>query len=75
MAQNTPDLSSAVAKLPIMVAREKIGDYLGGVYTPKYMARLDAEGKGPKRLRIGRKIAYRSEDLVEWLEANARELI
>ena len=75
MNKNHPDLSSAIAKLPILVAREKIGDYLGGVYTSKYMARLDSEGKGPKRMRVGRKIAYRSEDLVSWLEANSIELI
>jgi len=31
------------------------------------MQNLDSEGRGPKAVVIGGKVAYRREDLVEWL--------
>lgn len=31
------------------------------------MQNLDSEGKGPKSVVIGGKVAYRRDDLVEWL--------
>ena len=59
-----------------IVAREKIGEFTGGVISPTYMANLDSKGLGPARIiRIGRKAAYSVEDLVDWLEDRALEEI
>jgi len=51
-----------VAKLP------------GGVISAKTMANLDSLGEGPKRMRIGGKVAYLTEDLLEWLDNRTMEL-
>lgn len=59
-----------------IVAREDFEKFSGGLYTPKYMANLDALGKGPKdRIRInGRKIAYTVSSVIEWLAARSTML-
>jgi len=68
------DLKSLAEKLPPIISRDHIEKLLGGVVSAKRMANLDSLGEGPKRLRIGRKVAYRTEDLLEWLESRAMEL-
>ena len=55
--------------LPPIISRDHVSEILGGVISTKTLANLDSEGKGPKRMRIGRKIVYRTEDLLEWLAA------
>ena len=52
---------------PPVIARHKIGDYLGGVFSEKYLANLDSAGKGPRRVKFERKAAYLREDLIDWL--------
>jgi predicted DNA-binding transcriptional regulator AlpA len=32
------------------------------------MANLDSQGRGPKAVKSGRRVAYLREDLVAWLE-------
>jgi hypothetical protein len=40
------------------------------------MANLDALGKGPeKRIIYGRKIAYRTNVLADWIKRNIREIL
>jgi len=54
------------------VAREEIGRFSGGILTPKYLANLDCQGKGPRgRIRCGRKIAYPTQSVVELMEARS----
>lgn len=55
--------------LPPMVARNKIPFYLGGMISKGYMQNLDSEGKGPKRIKIGKRCGYLREDLIEWLKS------
>ena len=55
-----------------IVARTEIGRFSGGVLTPKYMANLDAEGRGPERVVCGRKVAYPLQELVEWMRKRVR---
>jgi len=51
------------------VSRDKISDFTGGAYSSGYFANLDRQGKGPKgAFRLGRKICYPIESLIEWLE-------
>jgi hypothetical protein len=52
-----------------LVSRDKIEAFTGGILKSKSLANLDSRGEGPKdRIRVGRKVAYRVDKLVEWLE-------
>lgn len=63
------DLSMLGKKWPsAMVARESIREFSGGVLSPKYMANLDSEKKGPPALKVGKKVAYPVGSLIEWME-------
>jgi len=69
------DLSSMARKWPSsFIAREKVGEFTGGILNPRTMANLDCKGEGPKRIRIGRKIAYDVKELCEWL-SNRSEIV
>ena len=61
-------------KLPPIISRDHVERLLGGVISSKSLANLDSLGKGPTRMRIGRKIAYRTEDLLDWLDARTKIL-
>jgi predicted DNA-binding transcriptional regulator AlpA len=67
-------LSEIRLELPPIIARDQVYKLLGGVISGKTLANLDSDGKGPKRIRIGRKVAYKTDDLLEWLEARAINL-
>ncbi len=73
MSETQPpvDLSDLLPGLPPIIAREKVEEYLGGVISVGRLRNLDSQGEGPRRIRIGRKIAYRTRDLLEWLAARA----
>ena len=62
------DLSDLTKNLPPMISRDHVEELLGGVISSKTLANLDSLGEGPKRMRVGRKVAYLTEDLLEWLE-------
>ena len=61
------DLSSLIPKLPPLISRDHVEKLLGGVVSSKTLANLDSLGEGPKRMRVGRKVAYLTEDLLGWL--------
>jgi len=65
------DFSSLYRTLPPIVARKEIARYLGGIISKGYLANLDSEGQGPKRIRIGRHVGYLREDLIAWLQARS----
>jgi hypothetical protein len=68
------DLRHLADKWPSsIVAREKTGEFSGGVLEPKTMANFDSAGEGPPRIRIGRKVAYPVESLIAWMEKRAQE--
>lgn len=54
--------------LPPVIARCQIDRYLGGLVARGSMQNLDSEGRGPRKIRMGKKVAYLREDLVSWLE-------
>jgi len=70
------DLSDLTKSWPSsFVARKESGRFSGGIVSPKYMANLDSEGRGPKgRIRVGRQVAYPVKDFVRWLESRAKQL-
>lgn len=59
-------------KLPEYICRKDVKavltPYFGHVYSTKYLANLDSKGKGPKNIAVGRKIYYKREDFLAWLE-------
>lgn len=64
-----PDLKGLAERWPsAWVARTEVDRFTGGVMSEKYLANLDSRGLGPKgRIRVGRKIAYPINALIEWL--------
>ena len=58
-----------------LVVRSEVGRFSGGVVTSNYIANMDCRGLGPaERIRIGRKIAYPVDALVDWLKEKSRKL-
>lgn len=69
------DLLSLSQKWPSSyVSREKVGEFSGGILNPRTLANLDCKGEGPKRIRIGRKVAYSVRDLCAWLAERAQNI-
>ena len=57
------------------IFREDISKITGGILNPHTMAQLDSQGVGIKnREIIGKKVAYKITDVIQWLEENT-ELI
>jgi len=54
-----------------IVARHEVERFTGGLISGRSMANLDCLGEGPPRSKMGRKVFYRVEDLVRWLQARA----
>lgn len=54
-------------KQPI-VPRPKVGDFSGGMLNPKTMANMDSLGIGPQTLKYNKRVFYRVDHLLEWME-------
>jgi hypothetical protein len=54
-----------------ILARTEVERFTGGMMNPKYQANLDSLGKGPERIRIGRKIGYMTRTYADWLKSKA----
>ena len=63
------DIEKLQETLPPVISRNKISYYLGGLLSVGYMQNLDSEGKGPKRIKIGKRCGYVREDLIDWLRS------
>ncbi len=71
----SPDFSSLIEKWPsAFVARCEVERFTGGFIKSRYLANLDCQGKGPERIRIGRKVGYSVESFVRWLELRSEVL-
>lgn len=68
------DFSDLLRSLPPIIAHAEIERYLGGIISRRYLANLNSRGEGPKRFRFGRKVGYKREDLVEWLELRSQNV-
>lgn len=65
--------SDLESSLPALIARSEVARLTGGVVNPRTLANLDSEGRGPQRVRIGKKVAYPRGPFVAWLRARAGE--
>jgi|WetSurMetagenome_2_1015567.scaffolds.fasta_scaffold1593722_1 hypothetical protein len=58
-----------------IVARTEIRKFSGGILTERYCANLDSKNIGIKgRIRIGRKVAYPVNAIIEFLENRTQEI-
>lgn len=58
-----------------LISRQTIQEKSDNTLTVRRMANLDSSGKGPaSRIRIGRKIVYRTSVFREWLESRSQEI-
>ena len=42
--------------------------------SPKWLANLGSQGRGPKYFKLGRKVLYRARDIEEWIQKNATQI-
>lgn len=64
------DLEELAARWPSgLVARTEIHKFTGGLLSGRTLANYDSRGEGPPRVRLGRKVAYPTDELVRWLAA------
>ena len=61
--------TSILPKLPCLLARKDISKYFGSFISINYLANLDSRKKGPVKCHIGRKVLYKKEDFIAWLES------
>lgn len=55
--------------MPEIFTRETACKLIGGIFSPRTLSNFDAAGNGPRiKLRIGKKVAYKRHDFLEWLE-------
>lgn len=59
--------------LPPMLTRKDVSVYLGSLFSVSYLANLNYKGIGPKPTKIGRKVVYLRDDLIEWLEKRIQD--
>lgn len=58
----------AILDLPPFITRKMVTRYFPGLISPGTLANLNSEGKGPRYAKVGKKVVYRTKDLLEWLE-------
>jgi hypothetical protein len=57
----------------VLVSRDSVEDFTGGLVNRRTLANLDSQGVGPAgRIRCGRKVAYQVSHFVEWLEKRCK---
>ncbi|WP_272698864.1 helix-turn-helix transcriptional regulator [Desulfovibrio sp. Fe33] len=59
--------------LPPIIARTAVHQLTGGLISTGRLANLDSLGQGPKRIRVGRKVAYLRSDFTAWLASRTSE--
>lgn len=59
--------------LPAVFCREEAARQMGGILRAKTLANLDAAGRGPTKVRIGKKIGYEKHSFLRWLREYSRQ--
>lgn len=55
--------------LPPILSRSEVPKLTGGLISSGRLANLDSEGKGPRSIRLGRKIGYTRSDFISWMRS------
>lgn len=69
------DFSYLEYLLPPVIWRHRwnqLADKHGLPYRRGYLQNLDSQGLGPRKITFNGRVAYRREDLVEWLNTRSR---
>lgn len=56
--------------LPRLMNQRDLAGYLGK--STAWCERARWAGEGPRFIKLGRHVRYKSEDVMEWIEANAK---
>lgn len=55
-----------------LLSKKQVRDLV--LYSPQHIARLEAAGRFPKRVRLGQcRVGWVESEVLEWLEARIRE--
>ncbi len=57
--------------LPPILSRTEVPKLTGGLISAGRLANLDCEGKGPRSIRLGRKVGYTRADFIAWMRSRA----
>lgn len=67
-------LQEMEAKWPAtFVVRERVEEFTGGLISSGHIGNLDRQGRGPNRLKMGRKVVYPIKEFIAWLAARITE--
>ncbi|MDR2794471.1 MAG: hypothetical protein LBB12_01695 [Holosporaceae bacterium] len=74
VGQNGGSLDKLKEKWPSpFVSRDRIGEFTDGILKQSSMNTMDARGDGiSPRYRIGNRVFYETEKVVDWLKARAK---
>jgi len=67
--------TKASGSIPELIGRSAIRDYFPGILNGKTLANLASQGRGPRAYKIGRRVYYKYEDLIQWIEANSQPIL
>jgi len=68
------DFNELAKKWPApIVARGEVGKFSGGLLNPRTLANENSKGTGPKYSRMGKKVFYKTADLVQWMAERAED--
>lgn len=69
---NLNDLASTWNAPLVARDQKQLDRFSGGILNARTLANEDSLGTGPKgRIKVGRKVAYPVESLIEWMKAKA----
>jgi hypothetical protein len=57
--------------LPSIVPQGEIERFLPGIISKGYLSDLNRRGTGPRSIRIGKRVFYEREALIDWLMARS----
>lgn len=57
--------------LPPILARTEVPKLTGNLISAGRLANLDSEGKGPRKIKVGRKVGYTRADFIAWLRSRS----
>ncbi len=69
-------LGFLIERLPPIIERTEIRHYLGGLVAPETVRHAESTKKGPREvIKLGRKTAYPTASLLQWLEENGATVV
>lgn len=68
MSNSKEIIDALYRSMPPVFTRKKACEFLGGLFEPETLANLDRGDNSIPKHRLGRKIVYRKEDFLMWLD-------